>query len=60
MKKAGRFYELFQLEVLRVVGLGASHTALNPPLFDSLPHWFESYRAMLATKASPAQLQVRG
>ena len=38
VKKADRFYELFQLDLLRVVGLGASHTTLSPPLFESLPH----------------------
>ena len=87
-KKADRFYELFQLDVLRVVrlgashqtlplpltptptptptpaptfnqvGLGASHTTVNPALFESLPHWFKCYRTMLATKAGPSQLQV--
>ena len=27
-------------------------------LFESLPHWFSAYRSMLATRASPAQLQA--
>ena len=31
---------------------------VNPALFESLPHWFKCYRAMLATRASPSQLQV--
>ena len=37
VKKADRFFELFHLDVLRVVGLGASHTAVNPALFEPEP-----------------------
>ena len=36
VKKADRFYELFQLDVLRVVGLGASHQTLTLTLTLSL------------------------